>query len=270
MEIFTTAELAYLLAAKALARLATVDAHGHPHVTPVGWSLSEDQRAVEVGGLNLAATKKFRDITATGRAALVIDEVLPPWHPQGVEIRGTADAIPDPEPRIRIHPHRIISWGFQGASGGHTVPATTPTESASPTERTLTSRRTYAVLRSTHYDPDALAGAEAQLKEFQRTHAAQPGYAGNIVIDAGDSTRVTLTLWESEQRAAQARAALGSVVRQHLDPLMVEPAQLLAVGTVLASDLAATQPPKDGDRGATGTRYAMKGHTPRTNNSRPA
>ncbi|MDN5751163.1 MAG: PPOX class F420-dependent oxidoreductase, partial [Pseudonocardia sp.] len=123
MEIFTAAELAYLRTVKTVARLATVDAHGRPHVTPVGWSLTDDGQAVEVGGRDLARTKKFRDITATGHAALVIDEVLPPFRPQGVEIRGTAEVITDPQPRIRIHPRRIVSWGFEGASGGHTAPA---------------------------------------------------------------------------------------------------------------------------------------------------
>lgn len=134
MEIFTAAELAYLRTVKTVARLATVDAHGRPHVTPVGWSLTDDGQAVEVGGRDLARTKKFRDITATGHAALVIDEVLPPFRPQGVEIRGTAEVITDPQPRIRIHPRRIVSWGFEGASGGHTAPATTPTETMPPVE----------------------------------------------------------------------------------------------------------------------------------------
>jgi hypothetical protein len=118
----------------------------------------------------------------------VIDDVLPPWRPQGIEIRGTADAITDPEPRIRIHPQRIVSWGFEGASGAHRVPATTPTENVPPAGRPPTGPETYAVLRSSRYDPDALADAEADLEEFQRVHAAQPGYGGTIVIDAGDGT----------------------------------------------------------------------------------
>lgn len=237
MDAFTASELTYLHAAKSLARLATVDVHGHPHVTPVGWSLTTDRQAVEVGGHNLAATKKFRDVAATGHAALVIDDVLPPWHPQGIEIRGTARVVADPEPRIRIHPQRIVSWGFEGASGGHTVPATTPSDNAPPAEQPLPGREAYAVLRSSRYDPDALAEAEAELGKFQRTHAAQPGYAGSIVIDAGDGTRFTLTLWESEQHAERARAALGPAVQELLGPVLAEPAQLLAVGNVLASDL---------------------------------
>jgi len=236
MDIFTTAELAYLRTANTLARLATVDIDGRPHVTPVGWSLTDDQQAVEIGGRDLAATKKFRDITATGRAALVIDEVLSPWRPQGIEIRGTAEALTEPEPRIRIQPQRILGWGFEGASGGHTIPATAPTENLSPAEPS-TRPETYAVLRSTRYDPDALGRAESPLQEFQRIHAHQPGYAGSIVIDTAGGTRLTLTLWTSEQHATRARVALGPVVQQVLDPLMLEPAHLLAMGNVLASDL---------------------------------
>lgn len=95
-------------------RIATVGADGTPHVTPVGWSLDTAQEVVEVGGINLASTKKFRDVARTGRAALVIDDLasVDPWRPRGVEVRGRGIATLDPEPRIRIHPERAISWGL--------------------------------------------------------------------------------------------------------------------------------------------------------------
>ncbi len=114
MSIFNQDELAYLLAEPKLARIATVGADGTPHVTPVGWSLDTAQEVVEVGGINLASTKKFRDVARTGRAALVIDDLasVDPWRPRGVEVRGRGIATLDPEPRIRIHPERVISWGL--------------------------------------------------------------------------------------------------------------------------------------------------------------
>jgi pyridoxamine 5'-phosphate oxidase family protein len=114
MSIFTDAELTYLQSERRLARLATVGPDGTPHVTPVGmWSLDPDAEIIEVSGRDLAATKKFRDIARTHRAAIVIDDLVPePWKPRGVEIRGRAEAITDPQPRIRIHPHRIIGWGL--------------------------------------------------------------------------------------------------------------------------------------------------------------
>jgi len=65
--------------------------------------------------------KKFRDAARYGRVAFVVDDVLPPWKPRGIEVRGTAEthstggkeimADFDPE-LIRIYPTRIIGWGI--------------------------------------------------------------------------------------------------------------------------------------------------------------
>ena len=113
MSAFTHAELAYLQGERRLARLATVGPDGTPHITPVGmWKVDPDSGIVEITGHDFAATKKFRDVARTHRAAIVVDDVLPPFQPRGVEIRGHADAISDPEPAIRIHPERIIGWGL--------------------------------------------------------------------------------------------------------------------------------------------------------------
>lgn len=113
MSVFTEHELAYLKGERRLGRIATVGADGTPHVAPVGWSLNDQDRIIEVGGRNFAASKKFRDVARTHRAAIVIDDVLPPWQPRGIEVRGHAEAIEDPEPLIRIHPERVISWGLE-------------------------------------------------------------------------------------------------------------------------------------------------------------
>lgn len=113
MSVFTPSELDYLTGERRLARLATIGADGTPHVTPVGWALDPEADVVEVGGHDLTATKKFRDVAATGRAALVVDDVLPPWRPRGIEVRGRAEAVDGPTPTIRIHPERIVSWGLE-------------------------------------------------------------------------------------------------------------------------------------------------------------
>lgn len=60
---------------------------------------------------------KFRDVERTGEAALVIDDVVPPWRPRGIEVRGRAEARGDPAAVIRIHPGRIISWGLADDDG---------------------------------------------------------------------------------------------------------------------------------------------------------
>jgi pyridoxamine 5'-phosphate oxidase family protein len=112
--VFTDDELAYLGGQRRLARLATIGADGTPHVVPVGWSLNTDLNAIEVGGRDFAQSKKFRDVKRNGRAAIVIDDLAStdPWRPRGIEVRGRADAIEEPDAIIRIHPERIISWGI--------------------------------------------------------------------------------------------------------------------------------------------------------------
>jgi hypothetical protein len=55
--------------------------------------------------------------TVSDRAAIVIDDVLPPWRPRGVEVRGTAEAIEGPPPLIRLHPRRITSWAREPWDG---------------------------------------------------------------------------------------------------------------------------------------------------------
>jgi pyridoxamine 5'-phosphate oxidase family protein len=118
---FTESELAYLrsdgppdlTSRRRLGRLATVGTDGVPHVAPVGWSLSRDATEIEINGTDLLRSKKFRDVLQTGRAALVIDDVVAPWQPRGVEIRGRAHAIPGGRPRIVLQPQRIISWGLE-------------------------------------------------------------------------------------------------------------------------------------------------------------
>jgi pyridoxamine 5'-phosphate oxidase family protein len=121
MSAFTEAELAYLRdGALRLGRIATVGADGTPHVVPVGWRYDPDHDAIDVGGHGLVRTKKYRDAGRTGRAAIVVDDLAStdPWRPRGIEVRGRAEPIAGPRPRIRIHPERIVSWGIESKSLG--------------------------------------------------------------------------------------------------------------------------------------------------------
>jgi pyridoxamine 5'-phosphate oxidase family protein len=69
----------------------------------------------------MSQTKKLRDARRTGRASIVIDDVLPPWRPRMIEIRGTAAVVPEggkalgerfEDTIVRIQPTRIISVGI--------------------------------------------------------------------------------------------------------------------------------------------------------------
>jgi len=118
MSMFTKAEITYLTTDRRLARVSTDGRDGTPHIAPVGWSLDRTHDVIEVGGHDVANTKKFRDVARSGRAAIVIDDVLPPWRPRGIEIRGRAEAIEGPKPLIRIHPERIVGWGLDDTEMG--------------------------------------------------------------------------------------------------------------------------------------------------------
>src|SRR5467141_1497250 len=120
MSVFTPAEIEYLKSQR-LGRLATVNGKGEPHVVPVGFRYNPELDTIDIGGHNIAQSKKFRDAARYGRVAFVVDDVLPPWKPRGIEIRGRVQALPEggkeimkdfsPE-IIRIYPTRIVSWGI--------------------------------------------------------------------------------------------------------------------------------------------------------------
>ncbi len=87
MSAFTRDEIEYLQSGT-LGRLATVGRDGTPHVAPVGFSHNADLDTIDVGGRDMTRTKKYRDVARSGRAALVVDDVLPPWLPRGSGCAG--------------------------------------------------------------------------------------------------------------------------------------------------------------------------------------
>src|ERR1700729_3702391 len=120
MSVFTDSELEYI-AGQRLGRIATVGLDGQPHVVPTSFRYNPEQDAIDVGGLRMSQTKKLRDVQRTGRASIVIDDVLPPWQPRMIEIRGTAVVLPEggkalnerfEDTIVRIQPTRIISFGI--------------------------------------------------------------------------------------------------------------------------------------------------------------
>ena len=120
MSVFTDKELEYL-AGQRLGRIATVGAGGQPHVVPTSFRYNAEHDAIEVGGMRMSQTKKVRDVRRGGLAAIVVDDVLPPWQPRMIEIRGTAEVVSSggkafgdnfEDTVIRIRPRRVISFGI--------------------------------------------------------------------------------------------------------------------------------------------------------------
>jgi pyridoxamine 5'-phosphate oxidase family protein len=113
---FTPDELRYLQS-QPLGRLATAQPDGTLQVSPVGFTFNESLGTIDIGGFNMAASQKYRNVAANGRAAIVVDDVpsTDPWRVRCLEIRGTAQTVPATEsagPLIRITPRRIIAFGI--------------------------------------------------------------------------------------------------------------------------------------------------------------
>jgi pyridoxamine 5'-phosphate oxidase family protein len=110
---YTNAERDYLTSQR-LARIATASATGVPDVAPVGFRF--DGEDFWVGGYDIIKTLKYKNVLATGRAALVVDDLesVNPWTPRGLKVRGPAEIVErDGGPVIRLHPERKWSWGVK-------------------------------------------------------------------------------------------------------------------------------------------------------------
>jgi pyridoxamine 5'-phosphate oxidase family protein len=120
MKRFTSPEITYLQSQR-LGRLATINKKGDLHVVPVGYRYNADHDTIDIGGHNIVPTKKYRDALSHGRVAFVVDDVLPPWRPRMIEVRGTVKAISEGGKEIlkdfapdilRITPTYIVSIGI--------------------------------------------------------------------------------------------------------------------------------------------------------------
>jgi pyridoxamine 5'-phosphate oxidase family protein len=128
MATFTEKELEYLRGQR-LARLATADIRGAPHVVPLGFRVAEDAAAIEVGGRSFAGSMKYRNIKSNPQVAIVVDDLasVDPWTPRGIEIRGIAQLHEGDGrgvgpgasdlPWARIIPERVVSWGIDASPG---------------------------------------------------------------------------------------------------------------------------------------------------------
>ncbi len=97
----------------ALARIATVDVDGLPHVVPGGWSWDSRDQVFVLGGREVPSTIRAAHVSRTGLAAITIDGVATdgPWAPWALVVRGRA-AVDEVRRAIVLHPDRVTSWGL--------------------------------------------------------------------------------------------------------------------------------------------------------------
>ena len=112
------------LASQRLGRLATVSPDGVVGNAPVTFFVRADD-TIDIGGMHMGDTKKFRNVRAGSRVAFVVDivDTSQGWHPIYLEIRGTAEAISETTPPgdgfspeiIKIHPDWVRSFNLPAA-----------------------------------------------------------------------------------------------------------------------------------------------------------
>ena len=119
--------IAYLESQR-LGRLATVDSAGAPQNNPVGFRYNAGLGTIDIGGRDMGASRKFRNLAGNPQVAFVVDEV----QFEGidgvrfVEIRGRAEAVSGQAPAdshlapeiIRIHPRRVLAFNIDPGHPG--------------------------------------------------------------------------------------------------------------------------------------------------------
>ena len=113
------------LATQRLGRLATVSPDGVVGNAPVTYFVRADD-TIDIGGMHMGETKKFRNVLAGSRVAFVVDTVdtSSGWDPHYLEVRGTAEALRDIDPPsdgfsrevIKIHPDWVRSFNLPHAA----------------------------------------------------------------------------------------------------------------------------------------------------------
>jgi pyridoxamine 5'-phosphate oxidase family protein len=133
------------LSAQRHGRLATIAPDGTPQVKPVGFSYNQELGTIDIAGMNMASSAKYKNIQSNPNVAFVADDVpAPEQGAAGVrflEIRGAAETVtasPGPgQPStdghlapeiIRIHPRRVLAYnvdpdlpGLQARDAGEDV-----------------------------------------------------------------------------------------------------------------------------------------------------
>lgn len=120
-----SAEVIAYLQSQRLGRLATVDGDGAPQNNPVGFRYNAELGTIDIGGRNMGASRKFRNLAGNPKVAFVVDDIasVQPWRVRCVEIRGRAEALRDQVSQspgfsaeiIRVYPERVISFGLEPA-----------------------------------------------------------------------------------------------------------------------------------------------------------
>jgi pyridoxamine 5'-phosphate oxidase family protein len=88
------------LATQRHGRLATIAPDGIPQVKPVGFSYNKELGTIDIAGMNMARSAKYKNIQSNPNVAFVADDVPAPENGAAgvrfLEIRGGAETVTAP------------------------------------------------------------------------------------------------------------------------------------------------------------------------------
>ena len=119
--------------------LATIAPDGTPQVKPLGFTYNAELGTIDIGGMNMAASAKYRNVQRNPHVAFVVDEVTAPTIEGAhfLEIRGEAETATGPEDPtghlapeiIRIRPRRVLSFNIDPDRPGFAARDIAPADS---------------------------------------------------------------------------------------------------------------------------------------------
>ena len=127
MSVFTPAEIEYLTSVT-LGRMATIGRDGRPHLAPVTFVYNGDEDTIDIGGIDFAKTKKWRDAQQNRNVTFLVDDFTG-QSARAIEVRGDAEAHEaggsSINPRfphfveqfIRLRPRYVVAWGLDEGTG---------------------------------------------------------------------------------------------------------------------------------------------------------
>jgi pyridoxamine 5'-phosphate oxidase family protein len=60
-----------------MGRLATIGTDGRPHLIPMTYHFNTDEDTIDLGGIDFANTKRWRDVQGNTRVACLVDDASP-------------------------------------------------------------------------------------------------------------------------------------------------------------------------------------------------
>jgi PPOX class F420-dependent enzyme/OxyR family protein/uncharacterized protein (TIGR02246 family) len=172
------------LASQRHGRLATLGPDGHPQNKPVGFVYNAELATVDISGIDMEASAKYRNVGAHPDVAFVVDDVVSPGAAgvRFVEIRGRAEQVridppsmPGLSPQIiRIHPRRLVTWNIDPDHPGlQTHDLTATSDEDGPARPTLDADvAPEAIDAVTHFVEELQAGWDEHDADVSNRHFA--------------------------------------------------------------------------------------------------